>query len=81
MVLCDQVAELFDDCINELLAVSVRLPELCKNVVLPVALPHSTERRWLVNGSRITHLSQSTCIKSEVSRNVLVSTAIMYSNS
>lgn len=49
VVLCDEVAELFDDRVDELLSVSVRLPELCKNVVLPVALPHSTERRRHVN--------------------------------
>lgn len=43
VVLCDQVAELFDDGVHELLSVSVCLPELCKHVVLSVALPHSAE--------------------------------------
>lgn len=49
MVLCYQVAELFDDGVHELLSVSVCLPELCKHVVLPVALPHSMEENERVS--------------------------------
>lgn len=45
VVLSYEVAQLFDDGVHELLPVSVRLPELCKHVVLPVALPHSAEER------------------------------------
>lgn len=45
VVLCYQVAELFDDGVHELLSVSVCLPELCKHVVLSVALPHSAEEK------------------------------------
>lgn len=45
VVLCYQVAELFDDSVHELLSVSVCLPELCKHVVLSVALPHSAEEK------------------------------------
>lgn len=53
VVLCYQVAELFDDGVHELLPVSVCLPELCKHVVLSVALPHSAEenQRVMIRGS------------------------------
>lgn len=52
VVLCYQVTELLDDGVHELLSVSVRLPELCKHVVLSVALPHSAEEneRVMVRG-------------------------------
>lgn len=52
VMLCYQVTELFDDGVHELLSVSVCLPELCKHVVLPVALPHSAEEneRVMVKG-------------------------------
>lgn len=40
VVLCDEVAQLLDDGVDELLSVSVRLPELSEDVVLPARLPH-----------------------------------------
>lgn len=43
MVLCNEVAQLLDDRVDEFLPVSVRLPELGKDVVLPARLPHPGE--------------------------------------
>lgn len=43
MVLCDEVAQLLDDSVDEFLPVSVSLPELGKDVVLPARLPHPGE--------------------------------------
>lgn len=40
VVLCDEVAQLLDDGVDEFLPVSVRLPELGKDVVLSARLPH-----------------------------------------
>lgn len=44
VVLCDEVAELFDDGVDEFLSVSVRLPELSEDVVLPARLPHPGDK-------------------------------------
>lgn len=40
VVLCDEVAQLLDDGVDEFLSVSVRLPELGEDVVLPARLLH-----------------------------------------
>lgn len=40
MVLRDEVAQLFDDGVDELLSVSLRLLELGEDVVLPARLLH-----------------------------------------
>lgn len=40
VVLRDEVAQLFDDGVDEFLPVSVRLPELGEDVVLPARLLH-----------------------------------------
>lgn len=44
VVLCDEVAQLLDDGVDEFLPVSVRLPELGKDVVLSARLSHPGEQ-------------------------------------
>lgn len=44
VVLCDEVAQLLDDGVDEFLPVSVRLPELGKDVVLSAHLSHPGEQ-------------------------------------
>lgn len=44
VVLCDEVAQLLDDSVDEFLPVSVRLPELGKDVVLSARLSHPVEQ-------------------------------------
>lgn len=44
VVLCDEVAQLLDDSVDEFLPVSVRLPELGKDVVLPARLSHPVDK-------------------------------------
>lgn len=43
MVLCDEVAQLLDDSVDQSLSVSVRLPELGKDVVLSARLSHPAD--------------------------------------
>lgn len=44
MVLRNEVAKLFDDGVDEFLPVSVRLPELGEDVVLPARLLHLLQK-------------------------------------
>lgn len=48
MVLCNEVAQLFDDGVNEFLSVPVCLPKLGEDVVLSARLLHPGDR-WKEN--------------------------------